>query len=197
MLRILQVPWASPDATGLRAAMYADLAERYPQETAAVERRGGFAVLDDEASAGLVEMVVAYDVDLSSGSRAALGCAALRAVATGEGERVEEVRKVFVLPSARRRGVATAMLEALERSAAGRGVHRVVLETGRRQPEALAGYLRLGYLEIAPWDGMVPDPTSVHLGKVLAAWPQVRRGVAGDGSIGAVEPEERPCRPSC
>ncbi len=177
--------------------MYADVAERYPQGTAEVELRGGFAVLDAEAAEGIVAMLVAHDADPADDTPRAVGCAGLRSVTTPDPVHVEEVRKVFVRPAVRRRGAATAMLGALEVAAAGRGVQRLVLETGRRQPEALAVYRRLGYEEIEPWDGIEADQGSIHLGKDLCPREAVSTPAPRGGSIGAVEPEEGPCRPSC
>ena len=56
-----------------------------------------------------------------------------------------EVKRMYVVPSAQRRGLARRMLAHLETTAAEAGVEAVVLETGMRQPEAIALYLSCGY----------------------------------------------------
>lgn len=61
---------------------------------------------------------------------------------------VAEVKRMYTAPEARGRGVATAVLRAIEQSARDAGRKRVWLETGTAQPEAIALYLKLGYLRI-------------------------------------------------
>ena len=56
-----------------------------------------------------------------------------------------EVKRMFVVAAHRGRGHARAVLAELERSAAAAGRRRAVLETGTRQPEAIALYTSSGY----------------------------------------------------
>ncbi|GIH13575.1 GNAT family N-acetyltransferase [Rugosimonospora africana] len=56
-----------------------------------------------------------------------------------------EIKRMFTLASARRRGVAMAVLRAVEESAKAAGRTRAILETGGLQPEAIALYERAGY----------------------------------------------------
>jgi GNAT superfamily N-acetyltransferase len=58
---------------------------------------------------------------------------------------VAEVKRMYVAPEARGRGVAMALLRALEDSARELGRKRIVLETGHKQPEAIALYAKAGY----------------------------------------------------
>lgn len=70
-------------------------------------------------------------------------------------EGVCEVKRMWTHPGYRRRGLAAAVLDALEDAAAGAGYQRLVLETGPRQPEAAALYVRRGYERIpafGPYD---------------------------------------------
>ena len=55
---------------------------------------------------------------------------------------------MFTMPAARGRGVARRLLAAIEESARADGFRRVILETGDRQPEAIALYESLGYVRI-------------------------------------------------
>jgi GNAT superfamily N-acetyltransferase len=93
------------------------------------------------------------------------GCGAWRVHAPG----VVEVKRVFVDRAFRRRGLAQTIMAVLEESAAAAGYRAVVLNSGRRQPEALAMYAALGYRAI-PGYGLYADvPGAVFLGKQLPA----------------------------
>ena len=56
---------------------------------------------------------------------------------------------MYVVPAARGRGVARAVLAGLEDAARDRGWTTLRLETGPRQPEAIGLYTRAGYRPIA------------------------------------------------
>ena len=66
-------------------------------------------------------------------------------------------------------GYAYAVLCLLETQAAQRGCHRFVLETGPKQPEALAFYARNGYVTRGRFGDYRDDPLSVFMEKRLAA----------------------------
>jgi GNAT superfamily N-acetyltransferase len=59
-----------------------------------------------------------------------------------------EIKRMYTAPAWRGRGVASAVLGALEESARDAGRKRMVLETGSKQPEAVALYEKLGYERI-------------------------------------------------
>jgi GNAT superfamily N-acetyltransferase len=59
-----------------------------------------------------------------------------------------EVKRMWTAPAHRRRGYASAVLEALEGAARELGYTYIRAETGPAQPEALAFYRRRGYREI-------------------------------------------------
>jgi GNAT superfamily N-acetyltransferase len=83
------------------------------------------------------------------------------------GERPAEIKRMFVAPSARRRGYARRLLAELERTAAASGCDHMVLETGQAQPEAIALYRAAGYVDIEPFGHYCASDQSVHLGKPL------------------------------
>lgn len=80
-----------------------------------------------------------------------------------------EIKRLFVLDSARGRGVAKQLMARLETDLIECGVGLARLETGIHQPEALALYGRLGYRERTPFGGYAPDPLSAFFEKQLSA----------------------------
>ena len=56
-----------------------------------------------------------------------------------------EVKRMFTVPQSRGQGLATTVLGELETWAAELGFERCVLETGKRQPEAIELYQKNGY----------------------------------------------------
>ncbi|MEO6605514.1 MAG: GNAT family N-acetyltransferase [Aeromicrobium sp.] len=81
---------------------------------------------------------------------------------------VGEIKRMYVRQSAQRRGVARALLDAVEQSASDSGVHRLVLVTGELQPEATALYRSSGYTDIEPFGVYADGPSATFLGKVLS-----------------------------
>lgn len=89
-------------------------------------------------------------------------------VAALGGTSVAEIKRMYVVPAAQRRGHARAILAALEESARSSGADVMVLETGAEQPEAIALYESAGYVPI-PGYGLYRDsPLARYLGKRLS-----------------------------
>ncbi len=82
---------------------------------------------------------------------------------------VAELKRMYVVPAARRRGIARALLERLEYESRQLGATRLRLETGLHQPEALALYASAGYTEAEPFGHYAGAPLARHLGKTLNA----------------------------
>lgn len=59
-----------------------------------------------------------------------------------------QVLRVRVHPARRRRGVGRELMVDLESRAARRGFHETWLDTATNQPEAMAFYASLGYIEV-------------------------------------------------
>ncbi|OLT46235.1 GNAT family N-acetyltransferase [Saccharomonospora sp. CUA-673] len=78
-----------------------------------------------------------------------------------------EIKRMFVVEAHRGNGHARAMLAALERTAADADCRRIVLETGTRQPEAIALYRSAGYREIDKFGVYAQDVLSVCMAKEL------------------------------
>jgi putative acetyltransferase len=78
-----------------------------------------------------------------------------------------EVKRMFVSPAARGRRLGRRLLEQIEAIAAERGATKLRLETGDRQPEALALYASSGFVEIGPFGKYGPDPLSIFMEKPI------------------------------
>lgn len=87
---------------------------------------------------GLGQVVVAYK------GAVFVACGAIKPF----GADSMEVKRMFVLPEYRGQGAAQKVIRALEVWAWESGATRCVLETGRRQPEAIAFYRKSGYVQM-------------------------------------------------
>lgn len=93
-----------------------------------------------------------------------VGCGAVKRMPSGYGE----IKRMYVEPGLRGRGVGSALMDGLESSLVAGGIGLARLETGVRQPEALALYERRGYARIPPFGDYPDDPLSVFFEKRLA-----------------------------
>lgn len=80
-----------------------------------------------------------------------------------------ELKRMYTSPAARGRGVARRLLAAVEASARRHGCRRVILETGDRQPEAVALYTSSGYERIPDFGFYRDEPGVLSFGRVLLA----------------------------
>ena len=86
-----------------------------------------------------------------------LGCGGLRRL--DDDGRVE-LKRMYVRPRARGRGVGRALLAALEAEARALGATHVVLETGSLQPDAISLYEEAGYRPIPCFGPYAGEPLS-------------------------------------
>ena len=94
-----------------------------------------------------------------------VGCGAVRLLGDGQDA---EIKRMYTAPTARGRGVARAILAAIEAEARRLGAQRLVLETGTRQGAALALYRREGFVDIAAFGEYTASPgTSVCMARPL------------------------------
>ena len=70
-----------------------------------------------------------------------VGCGAIKEYS----DNTTEVKRMFVLPEIRGRGIATTILTELENWARELGYKSCILETGKKQPEAIGLYQKNGY----------------------------------------------------
>jgi putative acetyltransferase len=95
----------------------------------------------------------------------AVGCGAM---VINQADGSAELKRMFVDPTVRGRGVARALLELIEEQACSLGLHQIMLETGVKSVEALALYQRHGCRERGPFGSYGPDPLSVFMEKKLS-----------------------------
>ncbi|MFE6867347.1 GNAT family N-acetyltransferase [Kitasatospora sp. NPDC057692] len=93
------------------------------------------------------------------------GWRAKRAAPFGIRDTDAELKRMFVRPQARGRGLARVVLRHLERTAAEAGRTRFILETGTEQPEAVALYASEGYAAIEKFGLYREHEQSICLGK--------------------------------
>jgi GNAT superfamily N-acetyltransferase len=123
----------SPLAQQFILSLNAELEDRYPEDGA------NFFRLDPaEVAEGHGGFFIAFIADEP------VGCGAVRRAEPG----VAEIKRMYVSPTVRGRGVGRAILDALETEARRLGACRLVLETGPRQPEALTLYEHAGFVRI-------------------------------------------------
>lgn len=78
-----------------------------------------------------------------------------------------EIKRMFVIPEGRGRGLARRILAALEADARAAGRTRMVLETGDQQPEAIALYTSSGYTPCAKFGHYRTYDSSICMAKPL------------------------------
>lgn len=92
-----------------------------------------------------------------------IGCGAIKAF----DEQAMEVKRMYVSPEGRNKGIATRVLTELETWASEMGYAKCVLETGKRQPEAIALYEKNAYRRTENYGQYVGVENSVCFEKVL------------------------------
>jgi len=127
MIRYLRTDSSHKDFRQLVAALDADLAIRDGAE------HGFYAQYNKIET--IRHAVIAYENGMPA------GCGAVKEYMPG----IMEVKRMYVPPAQRGRGIATGVLQELERWCAEMGYDSCVLETGKKQPEAIALYLKSGY----------------------------------------------------
>jgi putative acetyltransferase len=151
-LSISPEPFDSPEAQRLIAALDAGLAELYPPE-----QRFGPNLQAQHLADGRGTFLVARE------DGRAVGCGAIRLTDAV----TAEVKRMYVEPDQRGRGVGRAVLARLESAAQQMGARRLVLETGSYSADALALYGGAGFTQVDCWGEYATSPTSICLEKEL------------------------------
>ncbi|TQJ74634.1 GNAT family N-acetyltransferase [Streptomyces sp. SLBN-31] len=136
-MNIRRVAFDHPDAVKLNDEVQAEYHARYGD--------GGDATFLDPADFEPPNGVylIAYDVDDTPVATG--GWRSQDSNGEGNLDGDAELKRMFVVEAMRGRGVARRILAALEEDARAAGRARMVLETGTKQPEAIALYTSSGY----------------------------------------------------
>jgi putative acetyltransferase len=126
-IKLLRTDSSNPDFVALVRELDIYLAEKDGKDHAFYASYNKIATLKF--------VIVAYENDLP------VGCGAIREFGAGE----MEVKRMYTLPQCRGKGIATKILNELEQWAAELGYSKCILETGKRQHEAIALYKKCGY----------------------------------------------------
>ncbi len=102
-------------------------------------------------------VIVAYEDECP------VGCGAIKAFETN----AMEIKRMFVQPAFRGRSIASAIITALEMWSAEMKKEKCVLETGIKQPEAIALYQKQGYIQIPNYDQYQGIANSLCFEKIL------------------------------
>ncbi|MFI6371262.1 GNAT family N-acetyltransferase [Streptomyces sp. NPDC050546] len=136
-MHIRRVPFDHPDATKLNDQVQAEYAVRYGDDGDATV----MAASDFVPPNGIYLIAYdAYDSPVASG-----GWRSQDANDEGNLDGDAELKRMYVVEQLRGRGLARRILAALEEDARAAGRTRMVLETGTKQPEAIALYTSSGY----------------------------------------------------
>lgn len=148
-LRILKTDSSNKDFISLVAALDAELAERDGADHAFYDQ---FNKIDMIKNA-----LVLYD------DKIAIACGAIKPFEKSS----MEVKRMYTLPLYRGKGLASKLIAELENWALELGYAKCILETGKRQPEAIALYKKNGYQIISNYGQYVGVENSVCFEKVL------------------------------
>lgn len=92
-----------------------------------------------------------------------LACGAIKAFSPN----TMEVKRMYTATKSRGKGIATQVINELEKWAAELGYEKCILETGKRQPDAIALYQKNGYSITPNYGQYVGVENSVCFEKVL------------------------------
>jgi putative acetyltransferase len=153
-LSITSVDVHLPEAALLIERLTSELANRYNDDGA-----GDFHP-DDVQSPRSGFLLARFDGQ-------AVACGGFRRLA----DDVAEIKRMFVDPAFRGRGIGRRLLTTLEEHIRLAGYARVQLDTGTMQPEAVGLYESAGYHRIAPYGFYRDDPRCICYEKDLVPKP--------------------------
>ena len=127
MLQIIRTNSSHPNFISLVKLLDAELAERDGDDNVFYAQ---FNKLDM-----IKHVLVVYEKDK------AIACGAIKEF----DPTIMEVKRMYTLPEYRGKGIATKILIELEKWAAELNYKKCILETGKKQPEAIQHYKKSGY----------------------------------------------------
>jgi putative acetyltransferase len=150
MINSIRTNSEHPDFVALVRLLDAELARRNGAQHAYYDQ---FNKID-----AIKHVIVVYEGD------EALGCGAIKAFAPV----AMEVKRMYTTANSRGKGIATKVLQELEKWATELGYQKCVLETGRNLPEAVHLYQKNGYQVIPNYGQYIGVDNSVCFEKQLA-----------------------------
>ena len=149
MVRIIRTDSDNQDFIELVKYLDADLAERDGDEHPFYAQ---FNKIDK-----IKYVVVAYE------NNKPVGCGAIKKYTPN----TMEIKRMYTLPESRGKGIGTGVLTELEVWAAELSYEKCILETGKKQPEAIALYKKNGYKIIPNYGQYAEIENSVCFEKYL------------------------------
>ena len=149
MIEVIRTDSSNQDFINLVKHLDADLAERDGKEHSFYAQ---FNKIDK-----IKHVVIAYE------NSRPVGCGAIKEYAPS----IMEVKRMYTPPESRGRGVASKVLTELETWAAEMSYEKCILETGKKQPEAIGLYKKNGYTLIPNYGQYAEVENSVCFEKLL------------------------------
>jgi GNAT superfamily N-acetyltransferase len=106
---------------------------------------------------GLKNVIIAYENEIP------VGCGAFKKHPNS----IVEIKRMYVAPEVRRKGIAAKILKELETWASEINIEKCILETGKQQPEAIELYKKCGYTITANFGFYENVENSVCFEKIL------------------------------
>lgn len=149
MIQLIRTNSEHPDFVGLVKFLDAELAERDGEEHSFYNQFNKIDLIK--------HVVVAFDNDKP------MGCGAIKQYSAN----TMEVKRMYTSPEYRGKGIASLVLKELEIWAFELSYEKCLLETGKKQPEAIALYQKSGYKQIPNYGQYVGIENSVCFEKTL------------------------------
>ncbi len=150
------------DALLLITQLSRELAQRYHEDTS--QGSANFRPTDMDVAGAFFAVARLEGV--------AVGCGAIRPWDENP-KQIAEVKRMFVQPEARGHGISRLILACLEEAARTYGYAATILETGTRNPEAIALYERSGYTRCDCWGKYLHTSWSLCYRKALPVVTQL------------------------
>jgi ribosomal protein S18 acetylase RimI-like enzyme len=167
VIELTEEPYDGEVAVALVAALHAEINVRYAAEIEGMTLEeiiaGDTSYLADVTAEQVRRPHGVFVVAHLDG--VPVGCGALRPTPDEPGW--AEIKRMYIAPEARRRGIGRAILVRLEAAAVDLGYTYLRLETGTEQPEAVAMYEAHGWHRIEPYGFYAHSPSSICFAKGL------------------------------
>ena len=148
-LTIKRTTSTNTDFVNLIARLDKDLLNRYNSAQKNYDKHNKIELIDT--------VLIIYDNDRP------IGCGCFKCL----GNDTAEIKRMFIELDYRGKGISKIVLKELENWAKGLGYSKLVLETGKKQPEAIGLYQNYGFKQIDNYGQYANMPNSVCFEKIL------------------------------